>query len=436
MCGIIYVKRKDGKPAYKSVLKRYRNQKSRGSDGFGYVAIKDGKVVAWNRAAYEKEIVEMIEKETAEEILFHHRFPTSTPNIAEAAHPILIDNQGNLSHQYFVAHNGVISNDDDLKKKHNEMGFTYQTEVKKFLQTILNKVYPMESVWNDSESLAIETALCLDGKKDRIETKGAAAVIGIKTNGIDVVERFFYRNERNPLKYHEDNNLISITSEGHGEAVKSTYIYRLKNEGGYEQNPRNIMTPWATSYTGGTGYQGSGGYHGGQEWKDWRDRKDDDEEAPVNVPHRQLPMPHSHHEAPPMGFLENGEVEDAEVNFSREIQEPTLTAKHISEVMKPYSEAIIKLMTDAVLWSELDRTVGAKKEMELAIEIFDNRVEGMDQIDPGIFNDRAEMQETLENIEGYEEALEKEITERDGAVSDVTKDLFKGKTGEEEKIPF
>lgn len=93
MCGIVYVRRHDGKPAAKSVRKRYHNQKARGTEGFGYVAVQNGRVVSVARAQTEHEIMQKLEQETADEILFHHRMPTSGPNVEEMAHPILVEHK-------------------------------------------------------------------------------------------------------------------------------------------------------------------------------------------------------------------------------------------------------------------------------------------------------------------------------------------------------
>lgn len=250
MCGLVYVKRKDGRPAYKAVLKRYRGQKTRGQDGFGYVAIKDNKVVGYHRAPTEHEIVKLLEKEDAPEIMFHHRYPTSTPNVEEAAHPILVENQL-LTHQYFVLHNGVIKNTKDLREGHYKLGIPYTTEIMKgFTALKTQKLYHTELAWNDSESLAIETALAMDGLKKTIDTEGAAAVMGVKTNGLNVTDRFFFRNENHPLMYHEDKVMVTVTTLGSGTLVPATSIQRIKEGGGYERyGVMPILAPKGYTYT-------------------------------------------------------------------------------------------------------------------------------------------------------------------------------------------
>lgn len=234
MCGLIYVKRKDGKPAYRAVLKRYRNQKHRGQRGFGYVAIENDEVVAYHRAPTEHEIVQKLEKEKATEILFHHRQPTSTPNIEESAHPLLVQSKGALDFKYLIAHNGVIRNTEELREKHNQLGFQYTTEIYRGFETPKGKRYEEEIDWNDSESVAIETALAVESKKGYIDSRGPAAVIGLQLQGKKVIQRFFYRNEGNPLKFHEDQTMLTITSIGQGDDVKSDHVKRILATGGFE----------------------------------------------------------------------------------------------------------------------------------------------------------------------------------------------------------
>lgn len=231
MCGLVYVLRKDGRPAYKSVLKRYRAQAERGKEGFGYVAIKNNEVVSYKRAPTEREIIDALTKEDANEILFHHRNPTSISNIEEAAHPILIENEM-LRYQYFFVHNGVIRNDKELKKKHEELGFLYSTEAMLGLMPRTSEnIYSRGSMWNDSEALAIETALAVEDLQHQIDTEGPAAAICIQTDKKRVLNRFFFRNNANPLVFHEDKVLVTLTSTGNGATVQPTGIHRLSKSG-------------------------------------------------------------------------------------------------------------------------------------------------------------------------------------------------------------
>ena len=131
MCGIVAGFSKKGKRISKSIMKRYLAQKHRGSQGFGYVMYyKDGKggSISVGRSIDEAGIRTQIMNENSSIGLFHHRLPTSTPNVEEATHPIFVSNE-ELDYDYFVVHNGVIRNADELKKKHEDLGYEYTTVI-------------------------------------------------------------------------------------------------------------------------------------------------------------------------------------------------------------------------------------------------------------------------------------------------------------------
>lgn len=227
MCGIIYVKRTDGKCATKTLLKRYENQKERGTDGFGYVAIEPNTPALPIRTATEKEIKTALEAEKANEILFHHRFPTSTPNLAEVAHPIEVDQPELLKYRYLVVHNGIIRNDDEMKAKHEKMGFTYRTKLtQKFITT--TSTYK-SNYYNDSESLAIELALAIENESDKLEAKGDSAFIALQLNRITnaPVALYFGRNEGNPLAIEKQANFTVLASKANGSQIAPHTLYRF-----------------------------------------------------------------------------------------------------------------------------------------------------------------------------------------------------------------
>lgn len=231
MCGLVFVSKSDNSPARKAVWKRYLAQKTRGQKGFGYVAMKNGKILNVSREMYELDIEKTIRQETGSEILFHHRYPTSTENMVEATHPIEVKNPI-LEYDYYLAHNGIISNDTELKKDHEARGFVYSTLIRHKTFTRLTK-YTSEE-FNDSEALAVEAALCIDGKKDTIDTRGSAAFICLQADkATGVVKAVYYgRNSSNPLKMHRDKNFISICSEGMGETVAEDTLFKMDVESG------------------------------------------------------------------------------------------------------------------------------------------------------------------------------------------------------------
>src|SRR3990167_4312378 len=136
MCGLIALVRSDGKRAKKGIARQYNKQKSRGSDGFGYIALSKNKLIGIKRDTTEKGILAQLRHETADAILFHHRYPTSTPNLLEATHPITVVTPAMIFH---VIHNGIIWNSAKLKTKHEALGYRYTTEILKKYITVSAK---------------------------------------------------------------------------------------------------------------------------------------------------------------------------------------------------------------------------------------------------------------------------------------------------------
>lgn len=395
MCGIIYVKRKDGRPAYKSVLKRYYKQKNRGSDGFGYVAVQDNKVVNYMRSPVEHEIVTALRKETATEILFHHRFPTSVPNIEEGAHPLYVTHESEeaLKNQYFVVHNGVIRNDDDIKKEHEKAGFKYRTEIFRKFITYTGKEFDVESKWNDSEALAVETALALDGKKDDIDTVGVAAVIAFQVQGEDVIGRFAYRNS-NPLNYYSNDALTILSSEGGGTPIDNIKVQIIADDGTLSDDPRRIFTPKIYAYNTNNydhlPYRGMGG-------------------GDTNESHTaQLPKGHS-------GFLTGKEVDEYQDDDPAEstiIPFEPIEVLHIGASIKNMGQRLVSFMTEDALWKEFDRVIGIEEDIDHGMQVFEDRITDMGY-DDAMLSSQLELEETQKKIKDYRVMLEDEITKRE-----------------------
>jgi predicted glutamine amidotransferase len=211
MCGIIFVERRNECLANSMVLKRFEKQRQRGTDGFGYISINDGIVRKTVRAEDEKDIIPKLAKEKDKCILFHHRYPTSTPNLKEATHPITVSHPS-LKFDYHVVHNGVISNPDELKKNHLKLGFIYTTRIVTETKTI-STIYS-EECYNDSEAFAIDFALSLENDKE-IKSSGSIAFIALQVNKeTKKVNRVYYgRNYGNPLKVEEDKTYFCLSSE-------------------------------------------------------------------------------------------------------------------------------------------------------------------------------------------------------------------------------
>lgn len=405
MCGIVYIKRKDGRPAYKSVLKRYRKQSGRGQEGFGYVAIKDDKVVSYKRTTTEKEIVDLMVKEDAPEILFHHRFPTSTPNLEESAHPILVENQ-KLTHQYFVAHNGVIRNHDDLHKEHVAMGLKYTTEIiSGFLSISTGKYYRGNIIkYNDSESLAIEIALALDGQKNKISTEGSAAVIGIQTIGDKVTNRFFFRNSGNPLSYQEDATMVSISSLGHGADVEEgKNVFRLKSEGGFEPILGSLEPPLAWKIPTYTQTPS----------RFWNNKTNSFEDLKPALP------PKREH----MGFVppypDEDELDYLKFTLGSDKQNSMRSLEEILRDIDKIQHNIpfSKIMRTEDLWSEWYRIDDLKSDLSKEIERLDNLVDDGMVESADAFIEKERMETKMTKLQAYADDLDKELQRREAFAS-------------------
>lgn len=222
MCGIIYVRKHDGTKANKAVLKRFERQRERGTQGFGYVTIGNTAIV--RRAEKEHDIKEKLAAEDASEILFHHRYPTSTGNYLDATHPILVGNPA-LSYTYLVVHNGIIENAEDLKHDHEARGFTYRTVVE---HTVTTRHFQYGATqFNDSEAFAIDLALTLEGKNEAMRAKGSIAFIALQLARKTKVpvSLLWGRNDGAPLHIETAQQLIAITSQGAGKTVHTDTLY-------------------------------------------------------------------------------------------------------------------------------------------------------------------------------------------------------------------
>jgi glucosamine 6-phosphate synthetase-like amidotransferase/phosphosugar isomerase protein len=222
MCGLIYVKRKNGKRANKMIVKRYHGQKTRGSEGFGFLSLSNGKLTSFYKAEKPPEIFSELNKRQDNEFLFHHRRPTSTPNYWQTAHPIRVSN-GKLRRDYYLIHNGSITNADILKETHDKLGYSYTTLIKEMWVLPDREVRRGGIKWNDSESLAIELARDLDtGELGISHVDGAIAFIMLAVNKeTHKAEKLFWgRNGSTPLKLQNTDDIMALTSEGEGQEVK------------------------------------------------------------------------------------------------------------------------------------------------------------------------------------------------------------------------
>lgn len=212
----------------KFIINQYEDQKSRGERGFGIIRIGENNEVEVDRATEPTKFILDLYTKKSNMIIAHHRQPTSTDNKLAQTHPIFVSNE-TLKKEYYVIHNGIISNSHSLRDKHiKDFNFEYTTEyqeVYKYSQTTGSLKF------NDSEALAIELALYIEKKKNFIETKGGAAFIVLEMNKeTGQAEKVYFgkNTSYSDLKMSKSRGKLRISSEGEGEDVKEETLYSFK----------------------------------------------------------------------------------------------------------------------------------------------------------------------------------------------------------------
>jgi hypothetical protein len=215
-------------PARDMVVQQFERQRTRGVEGFGFVA--DIGTPFMKKRTKEIDIKREIKKCDANEILFHHRFPTSTENVKNACHPFKIKGI-KTNHWYYVVHNGVITNTSELKEKHDKLKIKYKS-----LQP--------DGRFNDSEALAVEIMLYLDGEQENIEARGSIAFICLEFDENSKKKHLhFARNAGNELHYRfRLGSSFQIASEGPWPVVKQDTLHTLNYETmEIEEKPINLQ---------------------------------------------------------------------------------------------------------------------------------------------------------------------------------------------------
>lgn len=207
MCGIIAVisKKGDKEAARETLLEQYEAQYSRGTKGFGLVEITKDTVRVRRATESTKALIDVVRSD-ASILLFHHRFPTSTDNNIKQTHPIVVSNK-ELKYDWLILHNGVIVNAVEIKKDHDKLEYEYTTNCK------TNTTH--SNGFNDSEAFAIELARFMEGKADKIKTRGATAFIGVKLvkKTQKPIAIFWGRGPSNPMQIYENENLLILASD-------------------------------------------------------------------------------------------------------------------------------------------------------------------------------------------------------------------------------
>lgn len=220
MCGLIaYISKNPQTPkTQEEIAEQFERQHTRGKEGFGLLEVTQNSIIVRRATEPVKALID-IRMSTSPILMFHHRMPTSTPNELEQTHPMFVSNK-ELEHDWYIMHNGSISNADEMHEQHIEMGYEYTTQIeeeeeKEDEPTAYRTTYgyhytPVRNKqFNDSEALAIELARFLEGKSKVIAAHGSAAYLILKVDKQthQPLSFLFGRNETNPM-------LVTIKEDG------------------------------------------------------------------------------------------------------------------------------------------------------------------------------------------------------------------------------
>lgn len=217
-------------PINKKILKQYLRQRNRGTMGFGVYDIKNKQLV---KETTEAKIKKWVNKHNSPELLFHHRIPTSTPNVQNAAHPFSTKDYFD-DKEYILIHNGVMRNEDELARKHDEMGIRYSSVQE-------------NGRFNDSEALLWDVALYLHGDQEKAQAVGTMAWICLEKDKNDPSKNnlFYYRNSGNPLFINNNKKTFMLSSEkieGNFDMVVQDKLYRY-NYGTDQTTTKDLVMP-------------------------------------------------------------------------------------------------------------------------------------------------------------------------------------------------
>lgn len=235
MCGLIAAFNTDPKkknktektgPVNEFIINQYEDQHGRGTQGFGIIRIDKNQKIEVDRATEPVKFLLDLYQSPSKMIIAHHRMPTSTENKMSQTHPMYVANEL-LTHSYLVVHNGVVGNAEELKTKHETLGFKYTTEhTEKYGGTYPGYPGRTEVKFNDSEALAIELALFIEGKIHTIGTFSNAAFIIVQIDKTVInASKIFYGRRGNPLMMSKTRGSLRLSSEGSGNEVEEGHLY-------------------------------------------------------------------------------------------------------------------------------------------------------------------------------------------------------------------
>lgn len=189
------------------MIGQYLKQKNRGQDGFGLFDYEYKNMV---HETQEHNILKWLKRYPSKNLLFHHRLPTSTANVKNACHPF--STKDYFKTNYILVHNGIITNDLELKADHETLGIKYQS------------VQP-DGSFNDSEALLWDVALYLEGQQDGLKAEGMVAFICTAIGKGNKHDRLWFGRNSNPLNMLLDAEGLMLSSEGKGDPIDEHTLY-------------------------------------------------------------------------------------------------------------------------------------------------------------------------------------------------------------------
>ena len=228
MCGIIGVYLLDQFDVKSLVKQLYESQKGRGTDGYG-VLLANEQFIKRYRAQREEEIFRSRiwqYSDKAKVVLFHHRQPTSTPNLPPCNHPLR-----DCFKRFYIIHNGIVSQTKfKLQKKHRFESEIRVIESKYIRKKLISRKATKEIT--DSEILAH----WLEERENRFR-RNPKEVLGELAENLrwDAII-FFYRNHPNRMYWCSNGAPLFAVEAKHYVALAqyaSNYSEDLRQAYGY-----------------------------------------------------------------------------------------------------------------------------------------------------------------------------------------------------------
>lgn len=220
------------------MIKRFKQQESRGTDGFGYFVPFVNRLVHNTK---QHKILRQLKRDNPTEVLFHHRYPTATGNTRNSCHPF--STKDYFKTNYVFVHNGTLDNKLALYTQHKKLGIEYVS------------YEPDTGKFNDSEALMWDFALTIEGKQPEMKATGDIAFVCIAQTpkGRKAKKIYWGRNYARPLVVDTTSNILTIASESLSSnavtcAVDTLYWYDYQEESFGEKPFKIPVTAWSSCF--------------------------------------------------------------------------------------------------------------------------------------------------------------------------------------------